>query len=263
MDRIEACEKKFPQLFGGAKPNAGDGPDPELMQILQRLIFGEISYTGPLDDKMRELITCVVLSAYQCLPQLKSHAAAALNTGVTPLELREAVYGCMPFIGCPKTLNAIGAVNEVFAAKGIALPLEGAERVPESDRLAAGRAIQEGIYGTEIRDEFASLPEPFDRELPDVLTGWLFGDFYTRGVLDTKTRELLALVVLEALGAEAQLGAHVRGCLKAGCTAEEIYAALLHALPYTGFPLGANAIRAAKLRLDAVACGPRPSKSVI
>ena len=46
------------------------------------------------------------------------------------------------------------------------------------------------------------------------------------------------------------------------CTALGV-PALLHALPYTGFPLGANAIRAAKLRLDAVACGPRPSKSVI
>lgn len=100
MDRIKACEEKFAALFGG-KPNSGEGNDPELMQILQRLIFGEISYTGPLDDRMRELITCVVLSTYQCLPQLKAHTAAALNAGVSPLELREAIYSCMPFIGCP------------------------------------------------------------------------------------------------------------------------------------------------------------------
>ena len=251
MDRIEACEKKFPQLFGGAKPNSGEGSDPELLQILQRLIFGEISYTGPLDDRMRELITCVVLAAYQCLPQLKSHSAAALYTGVTPLELREAIYSCMPFIGCPKTLNAISAVNETFTAQGISLPIEGAERVSEDERMEAGRKIQESIYGTEIRDEFSSLPEPFNREVPDMLTGWYFGDFCTRGVLDAKTRELLSLVLLAALGAEKQLGAHVSGCLKAGATQEEIYTALLHALPYMGFPLGVNAIRIARQCLEA------------
>lgn len=89
-------------------------------------------------------------------------------------------------------------------------------------------------------------PGPFDQELPDVLSGWLFGDFYTRGVLDGRTRELLSLVVLAALGADRQLPAHVSGCLKSGCTAEEVYTALLHALPYMGFPLGVNAIRAAR-----------------
>ncbi len=245
MDRIKACEEKFAVLFGG-KPNSGEGSDPELMQILQRLIFGEISYTGPLDDRMRELITCVVLSAYQCLPQLRSHTAAALHVGVTPLELREAIYSCMPFIGCPRTLNAVSTLNETFAAQGISLPLEGARRVSEDERMEEGRRIQESIYGTEIRDEFASLPEPFNREVPDVLTGWFFGDFYTRGVLDGKTRELLSLVLLAALGAEKQLPSHVSGCLKSGCTAAEIYTALLHALPYMGFPLGINAIRAAR-----------------
>mgnify|MGYP005777153195 CR=1 FL=1 len=245
MDRIKACEEKFAALFGG-KPNSGEGNDPELMQILQRLIFGEISYTGPLDDRMRELITCVVLSTCQCLPQLKAHTAAALNAGVSPLELREAIYSCMPFIGCPRTLNAVSAMDGALSARGIALPLEGASRVSEDERLAEGRRIQEAIYGTEIRDEFASLPRPFDQELPDVLSGWLFGDFYTRGVLDGRTRELLSLVVLAALGADRQLPAHVSGCLKSGCTAEEVYTALLHALPYMGFPLGVNAIRAAR-----------------
>ena len=142
-------------------------------------------------------------------------------------------------------------LEETVTAQGISLPIEGAERVSEDERMEAGRKIQESIYGTEIRDEFASLPEPFNREVPDILTGWYFGDFCTRGVLDAKTRELLSLVLLAALGAEKQLGAHVSGCLKAGATQEEIYTVLLHALPYMGFPLGVNAIRIARQRLEA------------
>ena len=113
-DRIKACEEKFEVLFG-KKPNEGEGNDPELFQILQRFIFGQVSYLGSLNDQTRELITCVVLAVYQTLPQLRSHAAAALHIGISPSQLREAVYNCMPMIGCPKTLNAIGAVDEILA----------------------------------------------------------------------------------------------------------------------------------------------------
>ena len=89
-DRIKACEEKFEVLFG-KKPNEGEGNDPELLQILQRFIFGQVSYLGSLNDQTRELITCVVLAVYQTLPQLRSHAAAALHIGISPLQLREAV----------------------------------------------------------------------------------------------------------------------------------------------------------------------------
>lgn len=72
----------------------------------------------------REMITCVTLATMQTLPQLKAHAGAALNVGVTPVELREAMYLTAPFIGFPRMLNAVGTVNEVFRERGISLPLE-------------------------------------------------------------------------------------------------------------------------------------------
>lgn len=64
MDRIQNCQEKFEALFGG-KPTQNEGNDPEFMRILQRFIFGEVSHTGSLDDKMRELITITVLTVNQ------------------------------------------------------------------------------------------------------------------------------------------------------------------------------------------------------
>ena len=64
MDRTEKCGKKFAELFGG-KPVKDEGTDPEFMRILQRFIFGEVSYTGSLDDRMREL-GCGSLSPSPC-----------------------------------------------------------------------------------------------------------------------------------------------------------------------------------------------------
>ncbi len=246
MDRIQNCQEKFEKLFGG-KPTQNEGNDPEFMRILQRFIFGEVSYTGPLDDKMRELVTITVLTVNQTLPQLKAHVAACLHIGIAPVAIRETVYQCAPFIGFPKTLNAIAATDEVFAANGIALPLESGETVTEENRLEQGLALQKPVYGDEIKERYAWLPAAFAEAVPRFLTELCFSDFMTRKGLDKKTRELLTVVLLAALGgAEAQVRSHVEGALKTGSTKEEIVCALVHAMPYMGFPRLFNALGCAK-----------------
>lgn len=61
MDRIETCKQNYTRLFGG-EALTGKGSDPELMDILQKFIFGEVFETSSLDHKTREMITCVTLA---------------------------------------------------------------------------------------------------------------------------------------------------------------------------------------------------------
>ncbi len=243
MDRITRMQSKYRQLFGEPNPSAPQ-TDPEFMAILQHLIFGEVFFTGDLSDQERELITVVVLAVNQTLPQLKAHTAAALNVGVTPLEVREVVYQCAPFIGFPKTLNAVAVINEVFKERGIELPLPEQGTTSEADRFEQGQAIQQPIYGNEIREGLKGLPESLRDAMPDFLTAFGFGDFYTRGSLDTAQRELLVLCILAALGGvDAQISAHARGNLQVGNSLEKQLTALIHCFPYIGFPRALNAIR--------------------
>lgn len=245
MDRIELCKKTYNQLFGG-EALTNTGSDPELMNILQKFIFGEVFYTGELDVKTREMITCVTLATMQTLPQLKAHAAAALNAGVTPVELREAIYQCAPFIGFPKTLNAVSTINEVFKEKGIALPLESQETVKENERFEKGKEIQFPLYDEKMKESLKTLPDGMNEDLPRLLTEMCFGDFYTRDGLDVKTRELLSLCVLATLGADRQIESHTRGNIKAGNDKATLVAAMIQCLPYIGFPLALNAIHIIK-----------------
>lgn len=245
-ERQAHAEATYERLFGPRDANAPD-PDPELMEILRRFIFGDVFDTGVLDDQSRELITITILACLQTLPQLEAHAAAALNVGVQPIQIREAIYQLAPFIGFPRTLNAVATINEVFQDPGIELPLPAQGTAADADRYPRGLAEQAPLYGDEISDNLANLPEPFNEALPRFLTEFCFGDFYTRTGLTLAQRELLVLCALATIGdTSAQLGPHGRACIQVGNTKPAVVAALVHCFPYIGFPRAVAAVRAVK-----------------
>lgn len=241
MNRVEKSKATYKQLFGDGVP-AAYSTDPDFQDILSRFIFGEVFDQSNLDYKQRELITLVVLTVNQTWPQLKAHVHAALNVGLTPVEIKEAIYQCAPYLGFPKTLNAVAEINEVFRARDIALPLDSQTRVAEETRFDMGLAAQTEIFGDVIAKMRDNAPAG-QKHIQDYLSSFCFGDFYTRGGLDLKTRELLTLCMLSALGgAEGQVKAHVQGNVNVGNDKETLIAAITHCLPYMGFPRTLNAL---------------------
>lgn len=249
MNRIETCKENYRTLFRG-EALTGQGSDPEMMDILQKFIFGEVFTTGDLSLKQREMITCVTLATMQTLPQLKAHAGAALNVGVTPLELREAMYLTAPFIGFPKMLNAVSTVNEVFKERGISLPLENQTTVTEDNRHEQGAAIQDKLYHGGISGVLSGIPGNLDEDVSHFLTDYFFGEIYTRGTLDIPTKELLGYCILTTLEAESQLQSHFHGNIKAGNSPQTVASAVIQTLPYIGFPAAIKALRIIKQEME-------------
>ncbi|KAA6300407.1 MAG: hypothetical protein EZS26_003440 [Candidatus Ordinivivax streblomastigis] len=245
MDRIELSRNKYQELFGSL-PVPDKESDPELMEILRRFIFGEVFYTGNLDDRTREMVTIIALTANQTLPQLKAHTNAALNIGVTPVEIREAIYQCAPFTGFPKVLNAMNVANEVFSERGFVLPLEKQGTVNENERFEKGKEIQYPIYGNVIAENLKDLPANLSQVIPDFLTELCFGDFYTREGLSIQTRELLILCLLTVEGEKQIIKAHATGNLKVGNNKETMLSAMIHLIPYAGFPKTLHTINVIK-----------------
>ena len=74
-----------------------------------------------------------------------------------------------------------------------------------------------------------------------------FGEIYRRPGLDLRQRQLVTIAALTTLGgAEAQLEVHVNAALNVGLTAREVVEAIMHCVPFTGFPRVLNAIFVAK-----------------
>ncbi|MCU4166576.1 carboxymuconolactone decarboxylase family protein [Carboxylicivirga caseinilyticus] len=241
MNRVELSEKKFKELFGGHSGPLAE-TDPDLQEMLNRFIFGEVFYHGSLSDKLRELITLVVLTTNQTLDQLQAHVFGALNIGVSPVEIKEAIYQCTPYLGFPKTLNAINKANEVFKQAGISLPVESQKTVTEATRFDEGLKVQKEIFG-EVIDKMHQGAPKNQKHIQNYLSAFCFGDVYTRGTLDLKTRELLTLCILSALGGcENQVKSHVMGNVKVGNTKDILLEAVTQCLPYMGFPRTLNAL---------------------
>ncbi len=241
MDRIELSQKKFKELFGNHVGLMAE-TDPDLQEMLNNFVFGEVFYQGNISDKMRELITIVVLTANQTLEQLKGHVFAALNIGISPAEIKETIYQCVPYLGFPKTLNAVSIANEVFKNAHISLPVESQKKVDEGTRFNKGLEVQKSIFGEVIDQMQANTPEN-QKHIQNYLSAFCFGDIYTRGALDLKTRELLTLCILSSLGGcESQVKSHVFGNLKVGNDKNTLISAITQCLPYMGFPRTLNAL---------------------
>jgi 4-carboxymuconolactone decarboxylase len=86
---------------------------PDFTRYLVEFAFGEI-YARPGELKHRELIAIASLATMGgCDPQLETHVHGAFNAGLTEAEIVEAVMTLIPYIGFPRSLNAMAVVKRV------------------------------------------------------------------------------------------------------------------------------------------------------
>ena len=95
----------------------------------------------------------------------------------------------------------------------------------------------------------------FTQPIQEFITRNAWGDVWQRPGLDMKTRSLITVAFLTALGKQHELKGHVRGALNNGATAQEIQEVLLHASIYCGLPAAVEAFRTAAEVIDAPAKG--------
>lgn len=108
-----------------------------------------------------------------------------------------------------------------------------------------GLPIRRAVLGPEYVDASMAKADDFmmsfQRATTAIAWGWAWGD----DTLSRKTRSLLNLAMLTALGRTPEIKLHVKGALNNGITVEEIKATLLHATAYCGIPAGLDAFKAA------------------
>ncbi|HJV01881.1 MAG TPA: 4-carboxymuconolactone decarboxylase [Burkholderiaceae bacterium] len=115
-----------------------------------------------------------------------------------------------------------------------------------------GLQMRKQVMGDDFVERAFASADTFTQPLQEFITRNAWGTVWCRDGLDLKTRSLLTLSMLTALGRAHEIKGHVRGAINNGATIKEIQEVLLHAAVYCGAPLAVDAFRAAQEALQAM-----------
>jgi 4-carboxymuconolactone decarboxylase len=217
--------------------------DPELIEVFDNFAFDEVISLGNIDTKTRVMVIMASTIASQALSEYKMFVNAALNVGISPLEVREVLYQSVPYVGIASVIDFIYAANEIFTERGIKTPLENQSTTNPENRYEKGLALQKEIFGEMIDKMYQASPKN-QLHIQKYLSDNCFGDYLTRTGLDIKTRELLTYSMLISIGGtESQVKGHIQGNVNVGNNKETLIGITTQLLPYIGYPRTLNAIK--------------------
>ncbi|MBO0803148.1 MAG: carboxymuconolactone decarboxylase family protein [Nocardiopsaceae bacterium] len=218
---------------------------PDLGRMTVEFGYGDV-YAGPdLTLRQRQIINVAALTALgTAAPQLRFHIGAALHVGVTRREIVETILHMTVYAGFPAAINGIAAAREAFTAAGNAE--DPVSEPTAGNRYERGLEALRQIDGHVGEQVIASLAD-IAPDLARYIIEFSFGDVYSRGGLDLRTRELATVAACTAMGTAApQLRVHLHGLLNAGGTRAEAVAAITQMAAYAGLPAAINGIAAAR-----------------
>ena len=218
--------------------------DPEFIERFDNFAFDEVikQTSDKLDDHTRFICYLATLLGCQGIDEFRALLPAALNMGVTPVEVKEIVYQATAYLGIGRVFPFLKATNEIFDQRGIALPLPPQAQTSQENRREAGTQAQVDCFGEGMRDFWKSGPED-SRHINHWLADNCFGDYYTRTGLDMKLRELITFCFLAAQGGcEPQLKGHITGNYHVGNDKDFLIAVISSNLPFIGYPRTLNAL---------------------
>lgn len=217
--------------------------DPEFIELFNNFAFDEVVNHDDLDDKTRFMAILAALLGCQGSDEFRVMLPAALNFGVTPVEVKEIVYQAAAYLGIGRVLPFLKITNEVLTEHGVKLPLEPQGTTDPETRREAGTQAQVDIFGEGMKDFWRSGPEE-SRHINLWLAANCFGDYYTRGGLDHKQREMITFCFLSAQGGcEPQLTSHAAANMRIGNDKAFLIKIISQCLPYIGYPRSLNALR--------------------
>ncbi len=242
MSITENAKKYYEKMFPNEESKLVK-TDPEFAELFENFAFDEVVNQDDLDDKTRFIAILAVLHGCQGIDAYREMAKAALNFGVTPIEIKEITYQATAYLGYGRTYPFLKVNNEAFKELGISLPLEPQSTTTRETRLLAGNQTQVDIFGEQMKGSYEKGPEE-SLHIKKWLADNCFGDYYTRNGLNYNQREMITFCFLLAQGGcEPQLTDHCAANMKIGNDKQFLIQVLSQCMPYIGYPRTLNGLR--------------------
>jgi 4-carboxymuconolactone decarboxylase len=125
------------------------------------------------------------------------------------------------------------------------MPAQRETDMAESELFEKGLKARREVLGADYVDGSLAKADDFMMAFQRMTTEMAWGYVWTRPGLDRRSRSMINLGMLTALGKPAELKLHVKGALANGLTVDEIKEILMHAAVYCGIPAALEAFKAA------------------
>jgi 4-carboxymuconolactone decarboxylase len=113
-----------------------------------------------------------------------------------------------------------------------------------------GLEMRQNTLGAEYVDTNLAAADDFNRPFQEAMTAWCWGFGWGDDAIDPKTRSLMNLAMLGAMGKSHEWATHCKGALNNGCSIEEIRAAIHAVGIYAGVPAAVECFRIARKVLE-------------
>ena len=120
----------------------------------------------------------------------------------------------------------------------------------DQDLFEKGLAKRKGTLGAEYVEKNLAAADDFNRPFQEAMTAWCWGFGWGDETIEPKTRSMMNLAMLGALGKWHEWETHCRGAITNGCSVDEIRA-IVHVIAiYCGVPQGVECFRVARKVLE-------------
>ena len=116
----------------------------------------------------------------------------------------------------------------------------------DDTRYETGMRVRKEVLGEAHVERAAANTTPFDAPFQQFIAETAWGTLWAGEGIDRRTRSLITIAILAALGRSEELALHLRAIANTGATPEEVREALLHVAVYAGVPAANTAFAVAK-----------------
>lgn len=211
---------------------------PALEKYTHDRLMGEVWKRPGLSPRDRSIVTLAALIARSQMIEMPHYLNLALDNGVKPREVSEAITHLAFYSGWANAMSAVGVAKDVFAARKI-----GSDQLPpDSPQLLALDEGAEAQRAARVAEQFGTVAPGVVQYTTDVL----FRDLWLRPDLAPRDRSLVTVSALIASGQVAQMPYHLNRAMDSGLTQAQAAEVLTHLAFYVGWPNVFSALPVAK-----------------
>lgn len=253
---------------GGVVPSASDALVNVEREILgaQFYVLGEIWGRPALDLETRCFITLSALGALTRSDELATYVNAALNLGIAPEDVLEAMMQMGVYAGIPAATSAMNVARDVFGQRGLReagatekmtpkVPMTLEERSASFAKVT--RDLGVGLIGTAPDAKPLKMLEsgpwsivaddlPLERDIGRIQGAYGYGEIWGRPALGYRRRSFITMAALQAVNENDQLQCHLNVALNLGITPEEVHESMVQVGIYCGVSGWRNAANVAR-----------------